>query len=112
MGFSALFFGRIDYQDLAWRTQKAAAEFVWRASESLGARRLPGATTGKGHGLRRPTGLCGTPCGPYEYVHKIGATAAERVVIIFAIVWTLPDGFWGVLSTLPNMTFKGYYLKV
>eukprot|EP00667_Euglena_gracilis_P001573 EG_transcript_1573 len=37
MGFSALFFGRIDYQDLAWRTQKAAAEFVWRASESLGA---------------------------------------------------------------------------
>ena len=35
-GFDGLFFGRIDYQDLALRTKAQAAEFIWRASPSLG----------------------------------------------------------------------------
>ena len=35
-GFGGLFFGRIDYQDLALRTKAKAAEFIWRASPSLG----------------------------------------------------------------------------
>jgi len=36
VGFVGLFFGRIDYQDLALRVNQSAAEFVWRASPSLG----------------------------------------------------------------------------
>eukprot|EP00928_Gymnodinium_smaydae_P071618 TRINITY_DN55154_c0_g1_i1.p1 TRINITY_DN55154_c0_g1~~TRINITY_DN55154_c0_g1_i1.p1 ORF type:complete len:1000 (-),score=187.82 TRINITY_DN55154_c0_g1_i1:255-3206(-) len=36
VGFNGLFFGRIDYQDLAARVENKAAEFVWRASPSLG----------------------------------------------------------------------------
>ncbi|CAK0803641.1 unnamed protein product [Prorocentrum cordatum] len=36
VGFNGLFFGRIDYQDLANRINKSEAEFVWRASPSLG----------------------------------------------------------------------------
>ena len=35
-GFDALFFGRIDYQDLALRHAENRSEFVWRASPSLG----------------------------------------------------------------------------
>lgn len=37
VGIVGLFFGRIDYQDLADRIDHRAAEFVWRASPSLGA---------------------------------------------------------------------------
>lgn len=37
VGFQGLFFGRIDYQDLELRQQQRSAEFVWRASKSLGA---------------------------------------------------------------------------
>lgn len=36
-GFTGLFFGRIDFEDLAIRRQGKACEFVWRASPSLGA---------------------------------------------------------------------------
>ena len=36
-GFDALYFGRIDYQDLAVRIASRAIEFVWRGSPSLGA---------------------------------------------------------------------------
>eukprot|EP00929_Paragymnodinium_shiwhaense_P067516 TRINITY_DN33975_c0_g1_i1.p1 TRINITY_DN33975_c0_g1~~TRINITY_DN33975_c0_g1_i1.p1 ORF type:complete len:1024 (-),score=239.94 TRINITY_DN33975_c0_g1_i1:389-3010(-) len=36
VGFNGLFFGRIDYQDLAKRINTSSAEFVWRASPSLG----------------------------------------------------------------------------
>jgi len=36
VGFSGLFFGRIDYQDLAQRVKNQEAEFIWRASPSLG----------------------------------------------------------------------------
>lgn len=32
----ALFFGRVDYQELAQRRERHAAEFIWRASPSLG----------------------------------------------------------------------------
>jgi alpha-mannosidase len=35
-GMDALFFGRIDYQDLKLRVNESRAEFVWRASPSLG----------------------------------------------------------------------------
>ena len=35
-GFDGLFFGRIDYQDLALRHQTKRNEFIWRASPSLG----------------------------------------------------------------------------
>ncbi|CAE8668024.1 unnamed protein product, partial [Polarella glacialis] len=35
-GFVGLFFGRIDFQDLAIRVNESKAEFVWRASPSLG----------------------------------------------------------------------------
>lgn len=34
VGFDALFFGRIDYQDRALRKQQRALEFVWRGSKS------------------------------------------------------------------------------
>mmetsp|Transcript_56397 Transcript_56397/g.134643 ORF Transcript_56397/g.134643 Transcript_56397/m.134643 type:complete len:987 (-) Transcript_56397:208-3168(-) len=37
VGFQGLFFGRIDYQDLELRREKKEAEFIWRASPSLGA---------------------------------------------------------------------------
>ena len=36
-GMDALFFGRIDYQDLKLRVNDSRAEFIWRASPSLGA---------------------------------------------------------------------------
>lgn len=36
VGFQGLFFGRIDYQDLAARVNASEAEFIWRASPSLG----------------------------------------------------------------------------
>jgi hypothetical protein len=35
-GMEGLFFGRIDYQDLALRRAERRAEWVWRASPSLG----------------------------------------------------------------------------
>lgn len=35
-GMDALFFGRIDYQDLALRHKENRTEFIWRASPSLG----------------------------------------------------------------------------
>ena len=37
VGFEALFFGRIDYQDYNVRAQDKRLEWVWRASPSLGA---------------------------------------------------------------------------
>jgi alpha-mannosidase len=37
VGFNSLFFGRIDYQDIDIRRKTRRAEFVWRASPSLGA---------------------------------------------------------------------------
>ncbi|CAE7840742.1 unnamed protein product [Symbiodinium sp. CCMP2592] len=37
VGFQGLFFGRIDYQDLELRREKKEAEFIWRASPSLGS---------------------------------------------------------------------------
>lgn len=37
VGFEGLFFGRIDYQDLELRKKTKSAEFIWRASPSLGA---------------------------------------------------------------------------
>ena len=36
-GMDALFFGRIDYQDLKIRLEEQRGEFIWRASKSLGA---------------------------------------------------------------------------
>jgi len=36
VGFEALFFGRIDYQDYNVRAQTKRLEWIWRASESLG----------------------------------------------------------------------------
>jgi len=36
MGFTGLFFGRIDYQDRELRINNSQCEFIWRASESLG----------------------------------------------------------------------------
>lgn len=36
-GMDALFFGRIDYQDLERRVAASEAEFIWRASPSLGS---------------------------------------------------------------------------
>jgi len=35
-GFDALFFGRLDYQDLANRLNDSSCEFIWRGSQSLG----------------------------------------------------------------------------
>ena len=35
-GMDALFFGRIDYQDLKLRVNESRAEFIWRSSPSLG----------------------------------------------------------------------------
>ena len=35
-GMDALFFGRIDYQDLDLRHKSNRSEFIWRASPSLG----------------------------------------------------------------------------
>ena len=35
MGFDALFFGRIDYQDRVPRTAEKKLEMVWKASASL-----------------------------------------------------------------------------
>eukprot|EP00899_Mesostigma_viride_P025314 jgi/Mesvir1/5968/Mv00723-RA.2 len=37
VGFDALFFGRIDYADIAKRRKERTMEMVWRASKSLGA---------------------------------------------------------------------------
>jgi alpha-mannosidase len=37
VGFNALFFGRIDYQDLDARHKNSSCEFIWRASPSLGS---------------------------------------------------------------------------
>jgi hypothetical protein len=36
MGFDALFFGRLDYQDKLHRMETGTAELVWQASENLG----------------------------------------------------------------------------
>jgi alpha-mannosidase len=36
MGFSSVFFARMDYQDYALRKNSSRLEFVWRPSKSLG----------------------------------------------------------------------------
>eukprot|EP00952_Eustigmatos_sp_NYUAD-ZCMA_P003929 17200-Eustigmatos_ZCMA.PRE.1 len=36
VGFDALYFGRIDYQDMDLRKADARLEFIWDASPSLG----------------------------------------------------------------------------
>ena len=36
MGFDAVFFARLDYQDYAARKQAKKLELVWRGSQSLG----------------------------------------------------------------------------
>lgn len=37
VGFDALYFGRIDYQDMDVRKANKQLEFLWQASPSLGA---------------------------------------------------------------------------
>ena len=36
MGLSSMFYGRLDYQEQAWRIANNATEYVWRPSRSLG----------------------------------------------------------------------------
>eukprot|EP00930_Biecheleria_cincta_P010286 TRINITY_DN1122_c3_g1_i1.p1 TRINITY_DN1122_c3_g1~~TRINITY_DN1122_c3_g1_i1.p1 ORF type:complete len:1002 (-),score=168.48 TRINITY_DN1122_c3_g1_i1:36-3041(-) len=59
VGFAGLFFGRIDYQDLDERVKNSAAEFVWRASPSLGpdAQVFAGLTGSYGGNYGPPTGF-------------------------------------------------------
>ena len=59
-GFDALYFGRIDYQDLAVRIASRAIEFVWRGSPSLGAQSqvLAGLTGGAKGNYGPPDGFC------------------------------------------------------
>eukprot|EP00927_Polykrikos_kofoidii_P010586 TRINITY_DN14462_c0_g1_i1.p1 TRINITY_DN14462_c0_g1~~TRINITY_DN14462_c0_g1_i1.p1 ORF type:complete len:1029 (-),score=189.34 TRINITY_DN14462_c0_g1_i1:76-3162(-) len=55
VGFAGLFFGRIDYQDLSNRLNTSAAEFVWRASPSLGVgTQIFSGLTGEYHGNYGP----------------------------------------------------------
>lgn len=59
VGFNGLFFGRIDYQDLANRINRSEAEFIWRASPSLGrdVQVFSGLTGEYGGNYGPPTGL-------------------------------------------------------
>jgi len=59
-GFMGLFFGRIDYQDLQLRVQQSKAEFVWRASPSLGrdVQVFSGLTGEYGGNYGPPGGFC------------------------------------------------------
>jgi alpha-mannosidase len=59
-GFNALFFGRIDYQDLDARKKNQSCEFVWRASPSLGpdAQVFAGLTGSYGGNYGPPDGAC------------------------------------------------------
>ena len=58
-GMDALFFGRIDYQDLKLRVNESRAEFVWRGSPSLGqdAQVLAGLTGSYGGNYGAPSGF-------------------------------------------------------
>jgi alpha-mannosidase len=58
-GMDALYFGRIDYQDLKLRVNQSRAEFVWRASPSLGpsAQVLAGLTGEYGGNYGPPSGF-------------------------------------------------------
>ena len=60
VGFDGLFFGRLDYQDLAKRKKDKAAEWVWRASPSLGpdAQVFTGLTGSYGGNYGPPGGFC------------------------------------------------------
>eukprot|EP00962_Isochrysis_galbana_P054541 scaffold26117_cov62-Isochrysis_galbana.AAC.1 len=68
-----LFFGRIDYQDLALRRAERRAEWVWRASPSLG----PDAQVG-GWGLEKDNlwdgGRANTNLSPYPGARVEGGT--------------------------------------
>ena len=57
MGFEAMYFARIDYEDRALRINESSLEMVWRASPSYGAR--ADAFTGVFyHHYGPPDGLC------------------------------------------------------
>ena len=57
MGFDALYFGRIDYQDHSLRKAKRELEFVWRSSSSLSsAQVLTGVFSDGNYGP--PKGFC------------------------------------------------------
>jgi alpha-mannosidase len=59
-GFDALYFGRIDYQDLLKRKKEKRIEGVWRASPSLGSNaEVLWGLTGNGNG----GGNYGAPAG-------------------------------------------------
>lgn len=59
VGFDSLFFGRIDYQDRDVRRKEKRAEFIWRASPSLGpdAQVFSGLTGEYGGNYGPPTGF-------------------------------------------------------
>ena len=58
VGFNGLFFGRIDYQDHDKRIAEKNLEFVWRASQSLGADAQVFAGAFQSGNYGPPDGLC------------------------------------------------------
>jgi alpha-mannosidase len=61
-GFDALYFGRIDYQDLALRQETSECEGVWEASSNLEHSEIFWGLTGSYQELRCPGRLCLTFC--------------------------------------------------
>lgn len=58
VGFDALFFGRIDYQDRIERRANKSLEMIWSASASYGPSNYVFASTPKDEGYNPPPGLC------------------------------------------------------
>jgi alpha-mannosidase len=59
MGFDALYFGRIDYQDLRVRQLEQECEGLWNASNSLGDTTIFWGLTGSNQGMYgAPHGFC------------------------------------------------------
>ncbi|CAK9083304.1 unnamed protein product [Durusdinium trenchii] len=99
VGFQGLFFGRIDYQDLQLRQQDRAAEFIWRASPSLGpAAQVFSGLTGSYHGNYGP------PDGFQFDVNNLDETIQDDPNLEDYNVKSRVDGFVAAALAQANMT--------
>ena len=74
VGFNALFFGRIDYQDLEKRRNEKRCEGVWSSSPSLGTHVFWGLSGSFGGNYGAPESFCfDTLCGDEPIVSNEGS---------------------------------------
>jgi alpha-mannosidase len=83
MGFDALYFGRIDYQDLALRKLEQECEGLWNSSTSLNGTTIYWGLTGSHSGMYgAPSGFCfDAKCGE-NAISLIGLNTSQLELLI------------------------------